>query len=164
MCDFPISLKEGVRRVLPWMWDCFQRLPPALFRRVHRIEGGGMTLLLRHSSGAPALGAEFPTLGLASSVVCSTLLRGCLCRTKELSTESPGADSGRSAWPCSGVGHCVEAPRTSLRNTAALIQALPGDAGAVLLPVLQLSWLWLIWASLYHAPLLNPGSTEVLRN
>lgn len=68
-----------------------------------------MTLLLRHSSGAPALGAEFPALGLASSVVCSTLPRGCLCHTMELSTESPGADFGRSAQPCSGVGHCVEA-------------------------------------------------------
>lgn len=34
-----------------------------------------MTLLLRHSSGAQALGAEFPVLGHASSVVCSVLLR-----------------------------------------------------------------------------------------
>jgi len=37
-----------------------------------------MTLPLRHSSGAWVLGAEFPALGLASSVVCSVFLRGCL--------------------------------------------------------------------------------------
>lgn len=106
---FPSSLKGGVWRALPWMWGCFQRLPQALFGRAHRIEGGGMTLLLRHSSGAQALGAEFSALRLASSVVCSMLLRGCLCSTIELRTESPGADSRRSAWPYRAVGHCVEA-------------------------------------------------------
>ena len=55
---FPSSLKVGVGRVLPGMWGCFQRLPPALFGIARRIEGGGMTLLLRHSSGVRVLGAE----------------------------------------------------------------------------------------------------------
>lgn len=138
---FPSSLKGGVGSVLPWMWvmwGCFQRLSPALFGRVHRIGGRGMTLLLRHSSGVRALGAQFPELGLASSVVCSMLLRGCLCRTMELGTESPGADSRRSARPHSAVGHCVEARPPSWKNTAALVQALPCAVGAVLLPVLEL--------------------------
>lgn len=67
-----------------------------------------MTLLLRHSSGAQALGAEFPAVGHASSVVCSVLLRGCLCCTMELGTQSPRADSKSSAQPHGAGGHCVE--------------------------------------------------------
>lgn len=114
------------------------------------------------SSGAGS--CEFPALGLASSVVCSVLLRGCLCCTMEPGAESPGAESRRSAWPHSTVGHCVEARPPSQKNTAVLVQALPCAAGALLLPVLELWWSWLNWASLYHTPLVNPGSTELLRN
>lgn len=91
----------------PWRWGYFQRCPPALFGRMHRIEGGRMTLLLKHSSGPWVLGAEFPALGLASSVVCSVLLWECMCHTMDLSTKLPGADSRRSALPYTAVGHCV---------------------------------------------------------
>lgn len=102
-------LTQVFKWVLPWMWSCLQRRPPPPFGRVHWAGGGRMTLLFRHSSGAQALGAEFPTMGHTSSVVCSILHRGCLCSTMELCTESPGADSRRSAQPHSVMGHCVEA-------------------------------------------------------
>lgn len=90
------------------MWGYIQTHPPALFGRMHRIEGGRMTLILRHSSGAWVLGAEFLALGMSSSVVCSVLLRECVCHTMDVSTKGPGADSRRSAPPYSAVGHCVE--------------------------------------------------------
>lgn len=51
---------------------------------------------------------------------------------------SPGADSRRSAWPCSAVGHCGEARPPSPKNTAVLVQALACAVGAVWLSVLEL--------------------------
>lgn len=67
-----------------------------------------------------------------------------------------------TALHCSGALCGAMAPFPE--NTAAPVQALLCALGAVLLPVLVLGWLWLIWTCLYHTPIVNPGSTEVLRN
>lgn len=71
--SFPSSLKGNVGKDLAWMWGSFQRLSSALSGKAHRTGGGGMTLFLRHSSGAWEPGAEFPALGPASSVICSVV-------------------------------------------------------------------------------------------
>lgn len=67
-----------------------------------------------------------------------------------------------STLHCSGALPGARAPFPE--KAAAPVQALLCAVGAVLLPVLALKWLWLIWTSLYHTPIVNPGSTEVLRN
>lgn len=102
------------------------------------------------------LRAEFPALRLASSVVCSGLLWECVCHTMDVSTKGPGADSRRSALPYTAAGHCVEPQPHSQK-----IQLHQFKHCFVLL---ALGWLWLIWTSLYHTPIVNPGNTEVLRN
>lgn len=79
--SFPSSLKGSVGRDLAWMRGFFQRFPSTLFGKTHRTGGGGMTLLLRHSSEARVPGAEFPVLGPASSVICSVVPRG-VCATQ----------------------------------------------------------------------------------
>lgn len=137
-CVTTSRLTQGFKWVLPQMWSCLQRHPPPPFGRVHWAGGGRMTLLLRHSSGARALGAEFPMMGHTSSVVCSILLRGCMCCTMELVTESHGADSRRSAQPHSVMGHCVET-RPPFWKQFSCASSSPG----------LLSWLWLIGMSLH---------------
>lgn len=109
----------------------FSERSPALLGRMHRIEGGRMTLLLKHSSGPLVLGAEFQHwewLPLWSAVCCSGNVRATQWMSAQRALELTPGGLHRPTLQWGTVWCHGPFPE----NTAAPVQALLCAVGAVL--------------------------------